>query len=120
MRVSKLVLCLLAGATFFLVEVSDTYAGSRAMRASWYGKQFHGRLMANGKRFDMFDPKTVAHKSLPFGTKLKLTNPKNGRVIWVVVRDRGPYVKGRHIDLSYAAAKALGILQSGVATLRVE
>jgi rare lipoprotein A len=76
--------------------------------------------MANGHRFNMFDPTTVAHKSFPFGTKLRLTNPKTGKSIRVVVRDRGPYIRGRQLDLSFAAAKVLGFVSSGTAALKVE
>src|SRR3989344_4811398 len=89
------------------------------MTASWYGPRFHGRRRADGKRYNMHDPTIAAHKTLPFGTKLKLENPENGKKLIVSVRDRGPYWPGRHLDLSYGAAEKLGIVEEGVATLRV-
>lgn len=76
--------------------------------------------MANGKPFDMNDPTTVAHKNLPFGTKLRLTNTKNGKTQLVVVRDRGPYAKGRCIDVSKAGAARLGFQGAGVTVLQVQ
>ena len=94
-------------------------SGEMLLRASWYGKQFNGRKMANGQRFNMFDPLTVAHKSWAFGTKLVVTNPATGRTCHAVVRDRGPYVSGRSLDFSYAAAKCLGFAQNGTARVRV-
>ncbi len=88
--------------------------------ASWYGQPFHGRTMANGRRYNMHDPHVVAHKSLPFGTKVKFTNPKTGESIVAVVQDRGPYIHGREFDLSYEAARRLGTTKVGVARLQVE
>lgn len=88
--------------------------------ASWYGEYHHGRPMANGQNFDMHDETTVAHKHLPLGTRLRLTNQGTRRSIDVVVRDRGPYVTGRDFDLSYAAAEKLGFVREGHAKLRVE
>ncbi|MCS7052350.1 MAG: septal ring lytic transglycosylase RlpA family protein [Ignavibacterium sp.] len=89
------------------------------MKASWYGPGFHGRKTANGERFDQM-AYTVAHKSLKFGTLLKITNPKNGRSIVVRVNDRGPYIEGRELDLSKAAAHELGLIRKGTARLKVE
>lgn len=80
--------------------------------ASWYGREFHGRKTASGERFDM-NRLTAAHKKLPFGTKLRVTNLENGSSVNVVVNDRGPYKEGRILDLSYAAARKLGIIASG-------
>jgi rare lipoprotein A len=82
--------------------------------ASWYGVPFHGRQMANGDIFDMHDHSTVAHKTLPLGTKVRIRNPKNNAEIKVVVRDRGPYVGKREFDLSMAGAEKLGIKERGV------
>ena len=87
--------------------------------ASWYGEQFHGRLMANGQKFNMYDPTTVAHKTLPFGTRVVFVNPENGVVLSAIVKDRGPYVKDRSFDLSYAAARKLGFVPEGTARLKV-
>lgn len=81
--------------------------------ASWYGKKHHGRLMADGKQFNMYDRTIVAHKKLPLGTRLGLTSRETGRSIEVVVRDRGPYVFGRCFDLSFAAAEKLGLVNEG-------
>ncbi len=89
------------------------------MKASWYGPGFHGRKTANGERFDQM-AYTVAHKSMKFGTLLKITNPKNGRSIVVRVNDRGPYIEGRELDLSKAAAHELGLIKRGTARLKVE
>jgi rare lipoprotein A len=87
--------------------------------ASWYGKKFHGRTTASGERYDMHDM-TAAHPTLPFGVHATVTNLENGRSVKVKINDRGPFVKGRIIDVSYAAAKKLGIVEQGVARVRVE
>ncbi len=89
-------------------------------KSSWYGQYFHGRKMANGNLFNMYDPTIVAHKTLPFGTILKITNMQNGNVLEGTVQDRGPYVVGRDIDLSYAGAKILGMDEQGVANIKME
>jgi rare lipoprotein A len=89
------------------------------MKASWYGMPFHGRTMANGQKYNMYDPLTVAHKSWPFGTKILVTNTANGRTCRAIVRDRGPYVAGRSLDFSKAAADCLGFTHSGTATVKV-
>ncbi len=81
--------------------------------ASWYGPKFHGRKTASGSRFNMHDY-VAAHRTLPLGTVLLVKNLKNGRTVKVKVLDRGPFVKGRHLDLSYAAAKKLGMFGDGV------
>ena len=82
-------------------------------KASFYGGYFHGRKTANGERYDQMGM-TVAHKSLPFGTMLEVTNPKNGESVILRVTDRGPFVKGRVLDLSVAAAQKLGMVDAGV------
>ena len=81
--------------------------------ASWYGLPFHGRKTANGERFDM-NALTAAHPSLPFGTRVKVRSLVNGREVIVRINDRGPYAPGRIIDLSHAAAKAIGLVGFGV------
>ena len=81
------------------------------MKISWYGKQHHGRLTASGIKFNM-NELTAAHKTLPFGTKLQITHKENW--ITVIINDRGPYIQGRHLDVSYAAAKALDMIGEGV------
>jgi rare lipoprotein A len=80
--------------------------------ASWYGPGFHGQTTANGERFDQ-DEFTAAHQTLPFGTKVLVKNPRTGKQVVVRINDRGPFVGGRIIDLSKAAAKALGMLRRG-------
>lgn len=99
------------------------------MTTSFYGgpkDDFHGRQMASGEIFDENNPTLAAHKSLKFGTKVKLTNPHNGESQIVIVKDRGPYPKNkkgkyvRDLDVSFAAAKKLGLIQPGVADLKAE
>ena len=88
-------------------------------KASYYSNGLHGRKMSNGERYDC-NAFTCAHRTLPFGTRLKITNPRNGKSVIVRVTDRGPFVRGRVVDLSYAAARELGTLASGVAYVKVE
>lgn len=76
------------------------------MATSWYGQEFQGRTMANGEPFDR-NKLTVAHRKLPLGTKVLLTNPDNGFKVIATVKDRGPYIKGRHLDASEKVAKTL-------------
>ena len=85
--------------------------------ASWYGPGFHGRKTASGERFNTHEL-TAAHLTLPFGTKLLVRNERNGKEVVVRVNDRGPYIKSRIIDLSQAAARALGI--DGVGRVVIE
>jgi rare lipoprotein A len=86
--------------------------------ASWYGKQFHGKTTASGEDFDMFEF-TAAHRKLPLGTFVKVTNLKNGKWIIVRVNDRGPYVGNRIMDLSYSAARMLNF-RDGVERVRID
>jgi len=94
--------------------VGHSGSGGKLVAVSWYGSQHHGRIMANGQPFNMYAD-TAAHKSLPLGTRLILTNPKNGASVKVQVTDRGPYAAGRSLDLSYSAARKLGVVEGGVA-----
>ena len=87
--------------------------------SSWYGEKFHGRVTANGEVFDMYAP-TVAHRTLPLGSLLRLVNPKTGQSRVVRVNDRGPVIKGREIDVSYDVARSLGFESRGLAKLRIE
>ncbi|MBV9523765.1 MAG: septal ring lytic transglycosylase RlpA family protein [Alphaproteobacteria bacterium] len=87
--------------------------------ASWYGPGFNGRRTASGTRFDRHRL-TAAHRSLPLGTKARITNLENGRSVEVTVTDRGPYVDGRVIDLSEKAATLLGMKDTGLATVAIE
>lgn len=86
-------------------------------RASWYGSRFHGRRTASGEPFDK-NALTAAHKTLPFGTRVRVRSLRNGREVVVRINDRGPFTRGRVIDLSQAAMKALGLGTHGV--VRVE
>jgi rare lipoprotein A len=86
--------------------------------ASWYGKQFHGRTTASGEDFDMFEL-TAAHRRLPLGTFVKVTNLRNGKWIIVRVNDRGPYVSNRIMDLSYSAARMLSF-RDGIERVRLD
>lgn len=87
--------------------------------ASWYGKKFHGKKTASGERFNMF-ALTGAHKTLPFNTRVKVTSLSNHKSVKVRINDRGPWTKGRIIDLSYAAAKRIDMIEKGVIKVRVE
>jgi rare lipoprotein A len=90
-----------------------------SMKASWYGPGFHGRKTANGEVYDQMSF-TAAHKSLKFGTLLKITNLKNNKFVVIRINDRGPYIHGRDLDLSKAAALELGMVRKGVAKIKVE
>lgn len=87
--------------------------------ASWYGPGFHGRKTASGARFNQYEM-TAAHRRLPLGTRVEVTNVRNGRSVEVLINDRGPFVGGRIIDLSKAAADRLGMRNAGTARVRVE
>jgi rare lipoprotein A len=87
--------------------------------ASWYGPTFHGRRTASGQVFDQ-ERLTAAHKTLPFGTKLRVTNLRNGRSVMVTVNDRGPFVRNRQLDVSLGAARRLGLVQPGTAPVLIE
>ena len=101
-------------------EPLQTHAGFvQTGVASWYGDDFHGKKTSNGETYDMH-AMTAAHKTLPLGVFVKVQNRENGREAIVRVNDRGPFVKGRIIDLSYAAAKTLGVDVAGTAAVRIE
>jgi len=87
--------------------------------ASWYGNKFHGRPTSNGEAYDMYGM-TAAHKTLPLGVYVKVTNKRNGLSTVVRVNDRGPFVAGRIIDLSYSAARKLDVVDAGTAPVHVE
>lgn len=95
------------------------YKERGTMRASWYGPRFHGRFTANGEIYDQ-NAMTAAHKSMKFGTILRITNLRNNKSVIVRINDRGPYIPGRHIDLSKAAAEELGVIKNGVKRLKIE
>lgn len=99
----------------YKIPLASVYYG----QASWYGPGFYGNLTANG---EVYRPGTMtaAHKSLPFGTRVRVTNLHNGRSRIVRINDRGPYVGGRILDLSETAASSLGVIDSGVASVKIE
>jgi rare lipoprotein A len=102
-------------------EGSSESARKKVIRgqASWYGPGFHGRKTASGEIFDQ-SKLTAAHKTIPLGTKAKVTNLQNGNTVEVEINDRGPYVGQRVIDVSRAAASALGFVESGLTLVRIE
>jgi len=107
----------IAGRWYYPLSSADGY--NETGTASWYGTKFHGKKTANGERYDMH-AMSAAHKTLPMPTMVRVTNLNNGRSVVVRVNDRGPFVKNRVIDLSYAAARALGYDNEGTAPVRVE
>jgi rare lipoprotein A len=99
--------------------LADHEGFSEQGMASWYGRDFHGKKTSSGEIYDM-NAMTAAHKTLPMGTMVRVTNKENGREAVVRINDRGPFVRGRVIDVSYAAAKRLGLVKSGTARVRIE
>ena len=87
--------------------------------ASWYGREFNGKLTANGERYDT-EGLTAAHTTLPFGSWVRIVNPRNGKFEVVRINDRGPYQEGREIDVSYRVARNIGMVNSGVVRVRLE
>ena len=87
--------------------------------ASYYGKKFHKKRTANGEIFNMYKV-SAAHKSYPLGTKVRVTNLENGKSLKLVINDRGPFVSGRIIDLSYKAARKLGFVNQGTVKVRID
>lgn len=104
------------GERYYPLPNSDGFV--QTGNASWYGKKFHGRPTASGERFNMYK-ESAAHKTLPLGTFVRVVNFSNKKQIIVKINDRGPFVKGRIIDLSYAAAKKIDLIGPGVARVRV-
>jgi 3D (Asp-Asp-Asp) domain-containing protein len=113
-----------------LPEIVSSYRASQSSRsalpsvsseviASWYGSEFHEKLTASGQTFDMHK-NTLAHRTLPLGTKVRLINLKNGKSAEGIVNDRGPFIKGRDVDVSYAIAKQLGFVRRGTIKLIIE
>ncbi|MFN3187975.1 MAG: septal ring lytic transglycosylase RlpA family protein [Candidatus Paceibacteria bacterium] len=103
--------------------MADTPNEVEVCEASWYGPGLQGNRMANGRRFDMNDPTVVAHRNLPFGTELRVTNVSSNQSVDVIVQDRGPFIRGRCVDLSRAAAQNIGMYcgpRCGTAQVMVE
>ncbi len=98
--------------------IPDAYGFKQRGTASWYGRKFHGRKTSNGETYDMYGI-SAAHKTLPFGTVVRVTNLRNGRRLDVRINDRGPFAKGRIIDLSYGAAKKLSLVGPGTAPVEI-
>ena len=98
-----------------VVSVSRTDRGM----ASWYGPGFHGNRCANGEIYNQYGL-SAAHRTLPFGTRVRVTNLNNNRSVVVRINDRGPFIRGRIIDLSKGAAREIGMISSGVAPVKVE
>jgi rare lipoprotein A len=120
-RCGALVACLLVTGCALFREPSPppVIDGVQEGVASWYGPGFHGNRTANGEVYDQYEL-TAAHPSLPHGTRVMVTNQTNGRAVEVRINDRGPFVGGRAIDLSYAAAQAIHMVGPGTARVRIE
>ena len=100
-------------------RVSGQRGRTEYMVSSWYGNPYHGRQTASGATFNMYDL-TAAHRTLPFGTRLRLTNETNNKSVVVTINDRGPVPTDRDLDVSYRAAQALDFVDTGVIRLKVE
>jgi rare lipoprotein A len=99
-------------------SIPDVSGFQQVGRASWYGRLFHGRRTANGERFNM-NALTAAHRTLPLASYVRVTNTVNQKSVVVRINDRGPYVRGRVIDLSYAAARVLGLQHQGTGRVKI-
>jgi rare lipoprotein A len=118
MRLAVLALAVVLSAACSGTRFLDRSEGQIGI-ASWYGPDFHGRMTSNREIYNMYDM-TAAHPSLPFGTRVLVTNLDNGRTAEVRINDRGPFAKDRIIDLSYAAARMLEMVGPGTAPVRLE
>ena len=101
------------------IEEAENVRSLGAGIASYYGRKFHGRRTASGEPFNMNDL-TAAHRTLPFGTEVRVTNPHNGKSVTVRINDRGPFAHSRMIDLSRAAATEIGLIKRGHGTVELE
>jgi len=118
MKIKLLVIAIIIS-FFFPLSSNSVEEPIQYGNASWYGGKFHGRKTASGERFDKYRY-TGAHKMLPFGTIVKVTNLRNGKDVYVRVNDRGPYVSGRILDVSRAAAEVIGLKKRGITRVKVE
>ena len=100
-------------------SVTHRITGGSDGQASWYGGQFHERPTASGEAFDQ-NALTAAHRNLPFGSVVRVTNMRNGKAVEVLINDRGPFVRGRVIDLSRRAAEQIGMITAGVVPVRLK
>ncbi len=119
MKIRLLPLLYLSFLLILSCSTSRYETGSGMVVASWYGPDFNGRPTASGDRFDM-NRFTCAHREYPFGSLLRVINISNGRSVKCIVNDRGPFVSGRDIDLSYAAAREIGLIGPGTMPVRIE
>lgn len=105
------------GQSYTVMQTSKNYEEKGV--ASWYGRRFNKKRTSSGERYNMYGL-TAAHKTLPFASRVEVTNTRNGRKVIVRINDRGPFVRNRVIDLSYAAAKKIGIVGAGLAQVQVK
>lgn len=119
MKVLKAAFLLTALLSACCTSREEMSRGSSYVVASWYGADFHGRPTSSGEIFNMYSL-TCAHKAYPFGTKLKVTNTVNKKTVQCIVNDRGPFVEGRDLDLSYAAAREIGVIGPGTGKVLIE
>lgn len=117
--IALIVAAALAAASQGFAHQTDTVVRTLSGAASWYGPKFDGRLTASGEPFDM-DDLTAAHRTLPFGTRIRVTNETNGKSVIVRINDRGPFAGKRVIDLSRKAAQAIGLMKRGVGRVKIE
>ena len=108
-----------AGMSRKQIEAIKNHPKTQIGIASYYGKKFHKKRTANGEIFNMYKI-SAAHKSYPLGTKVRVTNLENGKSLRLVINDRGPFVSGRIIDLSYKAARKLGFVNQGTVKVRID
>ena len=104
---------------FVLSATARAEPPTRVVQASWYGAEFRNRRTASGERFDP-ESLTGAHRTLPLGSRLKVTNLRNGRSVLIMITDRGPFRKNRDLDLSLGAARMLDMVERGVERVRIE
>jgi rare lipoprotein A len=120
MKIKQLILSITLSLTSIFVSATVAAQGTvRSGLASYYSDKFHGRKTASGETFNMYKL-TAAHRTLPFGTKLKVTCINTGKSTVVTVTDRGPFHGNRALDLSYGAARAIGIIDQGVAKVKID
>ena len=121
LQIVGVIFCLTFGACSWIPKgESDLDVGIKERGiASWYGAQFHGKLAANGEVYNMA-ALTAAHRTLPLGSMVRVVNLRNGKYVRVRINDRGPYVNGRILDLSHAAAAQLGMVDGGVSVIQLE
>ena len=108
MEVLALLAVILTSNMWYSGQIRALEASPLSVTTSWYGKELQGSRMANGECFRSEDPGTAAHKELPLGTRLQLQNPGNGHSLVVEIKDRGPFIKGRDLDVSQPESEKLG------------